>query len=98
MGQVALKLQQQIVNKRPAVWLHLTRRDIAKKGFKDFVEFESYASKEWPLVIDRGRDDQLRISSGALFTTDPSRAKQVVTMLIVGRDYEELAKVQVNQS
>lgn len=81
MGRVALALARRVRPGRGARWLHLTAADVRRAGFSDFAAFAAAVWERFPVVA--GGTPPL-IERGVLFTSDPTRARRLVTALVVG--------------
>ncbi|MBI2378281.1 MAG: DUF455 family protein [Deltaproteobacteria bacterium] len=92
MGHVALALERRVRPRSAAIWAHVTSSEVGREGHGSLADwFESIRARAEIELDTRGR-----IVSGALATTDPSRAKRVVTVLAVGADATEaLSKLQL---
>ena len=82
MGRVAWALEKHLAPGVEAMWLFLPVREILQQGFATVAEFADDLRKKQPLVRNRAG----RLQRGVVFTNDPARAQQVVTVLVVGAD------------
>lgn len=83
MGRVALAIETHVLPGVPARWHWIQRRDLPA----DAADFATYARRleaRHPVSQVRA-GEKLRISEGIVFTTDPERAREVLTVLIVGQ-------------
>ena len=86
MGRVALKLQQAVNSARTALWLVLSRREVAAAGFADLAECAAALEAAHPA---RMMPDGKQLSGGVIFTTDPAQARSFATVLLVGESLAE---------
>ena len=86
MGRVALKLQQAVNSARTALWVVLSRREVAAAGFADLAECAAVLEAAHPA---RMMPDGKQLSGGVLFTTDPAQARSFATVLLVGESLAE---------
>ena len=84
MGRVALEIARRVPAHRAALWLSLNRRDLkpAADGPVDFVAWARELAAAHPLRLKHDMIDE-----GALCTSDPARARDRMTVLIVARDF-----------
>lgn len=78
MGRVAWALEQHLAPGVEAVWAFLPVRTLNRQGFDDMQGFADDLQSRHPLVLSR---DGKRLVSGVVFTSDPARAQEVVTVL-----------------
>ena len=86
MGRVALKLQQVVNSARTALWLVISRREVAAAGFADLAECAAALETAHPARL---MPDGKQLSGGVLFTTDPAQARSFATVLLVGESLAE---------
>ena len=86
MGRVALKLQQMVNSARTALWLVISRREVAAAGFADLAECAAVLEAAHPAEL---MPDGKQLSEGVLFTTDPAQARSFATVLLVGESLDE---------
>ena len=79
MGRVALALQRRI--RGVGLWMQPTVRSLRAAGHADAAAWAEDLARRWPLVIDPGSG---LIDRGVLFTTDPTQARMVASVLLVG--------------
>jgi uncharacterized ferritin-like protein (DUF455 family) len=83
MGRVALAIEAHVLPGVPARWHWIQRRDLPADT-PDFAAFARRLEALHPVAQARAGDG-MRISEGLVFTTDPERAREVLTVLAVGR-------------
>ncbi len=86
MGRVALKLQQAVNSARTALWLVISRREVAAAGFAGLAECAAALEAAHPAEL---MPDGKQLSEGVLFTTDPAQARSFATVLLVGESLAE---------
>ena len=84
MGRVALHLANRVHPSRVAIWLILGGREIRAAGFPDIAAFATHLEDRHPPALSAGR-----LSRGALFTTDPFRARAFASLLLIGESRKE---------
>ena len=80
MGRVALELEHHLAPATSAIWCFIRLRDLASRGFSSAGEFAERMLAQHPLTRVRSGAGQ-NITSGVVFTTDPRRAQEVLTVL-----------------
>jgi hypothetical protein len=88
MGRVALEMERRVHPERTALWLTLSDREIRSAGFPDIGSFASHFEDRYPPIREK---EDARLSTGVLFTTDPSTARAFATVLLVGGSLEMCA-------
>lgn len=85
MGTVTSKIESRLVPRRVGQWLILSLSDIKKQGFNNFKEFARHMEQTYPIKTQNvGRP---QIDCGVLFTTDPDRAENFISVLeVIGTD------------
>jgi uncharacterized ferritin-like protein (DUF455 family) len=82
MGRVALELEKRLAPGVSGLWAFIPLRELRKKGYEDGEQFASEIRRKYPIQkVHAGAGS--RIQSGALFTNDPKRAREVLTVLTV---------------
>ncbi len=80
MGRVALALENHLLPGVNGIWAFLPIRELKTYNFKNAETFAEYLKSQYPLKrIQAGAS--LRIESGVVFTNDPSRAQEVLTVM-----------------
>ncbi|KAK3283809.1 hypothetical protein CYMTET_8527, partial [Cymbomonas tetramitiformis] len=85
MGRVALSLQSHL-RAAAAVWLIVSRREAELAGYDSITAWAGHIEHEWPLVMT---PDGKSLSAGAVFTNDPSMAKEFSTVVVAGETLDE---------
>jgi hypothetical protein len=85
LGRVALGLRPMVNSARTALWVVLSRREVAAAGFADIADCAAALEARYParLMPDGGQ-----LSEGVLFTTDPTQARSFATVLLVGESLD----------
>lgn len=86
MGRVALGLQQMVNSARTAIWLVLSRREVAAAGFADLTACAEQLQARHPARL---MPDGKQLSDGVLFTTDPTQARAFAAVLLVGESFDD---------
>ena len=73
MGRIALELEDHVYPGSQAVWMFLPTREVSA---------DALLEKHPPRLERTGT--KLRLADGVIFTTDPERAREVLTVLAVG--------------
>jgi len=89
MGRLVLEMSPRVCSDHTAVWLVLRVRDIETAGYAGPAEFAEGMGHRHPVEMTPG-DGQ--ISRGVLFTTDPTQAESVVTLMAVGESLAALER------
>ena len=77
LGRVAWALENQLAPGVEGIWLCLPVRTILGQGHATVAEFAQGLAQRHPVTLNAAR----RLTSGVVFTTDPARAREVVTVL-----------------
>jgi uncharacterized ferritin-like protein (DUF455 family) len=93
MGRVLLELSKHVVAGTLGVWIHLTLKELTQLGYASFSDFSDQAKNAGPLVLKKHSSSNVQIASGVLFTNDPKTARSTLTMLVVGAEYNDVARV-----
>jgi uncharacterized ferritin-like protein (DUF455 family) len=80
MGRVALALDRRMRRGRVGLWLQVSRRDVKRAGHSGFTAWQDALSASAPL---RTVGSPPLLDAGVLFTTDPTCAREHVTVLSV---------------
>ncbi len=80
MGRVALALRQRVNSARTALWLVVTQREAQAAGFDTLGKWAERFAAAWPARL---AEDGAQLSEGALFVTDPTRARTCAGLLLV---------------
>lgn len=81
MGRVALAIESRVLPGRPARWRFVSRRELP--AGQDFAAWATQMQARHPAhQVHSGGG--LRISEGIIATTDPERAREILTVLVVG--------------
>ena len=81
MGRVALAIESRVLPGTPARWVFVSRRDLP--AGQDFAAWAAQLEARHP-VRQQPSGGGMRISEGIVFSTDPERAREVLTVLSVG--------------
>jgi len=81
MGRVALELEKQLAPGVSALWAFLPLREIMKRGFENVESFARELERRHPIHKTTTHSGENRIQSGVVFTNDPLRAKEVLTVI-----------------
>jgi hypothetical protein len=81
MGRVALAIEAHVLPGTPARWLYVSKRALA--AGQGFVPFAEALEARHP-VSRKHAGGGMRICEGIVCTTDPTRAREVLTVLAVG--------------
>jgi len=94
LGRVALELEKKLKPGKTGFWALLPLREIRKQGYENAESFASDLSRKYPLQLTEVGGGEQRIESGLIFTNDPARAQEVLTVLAVlpAADLAELSK------
>lgn len=87
MGHVALALTRRVAPGSAGLWLQVSLAETQRAGFATFADLADHFADTAPPVIRTSPGAQL--AEGVCFTTDPSQAEVVVTLLVTGRDLED---------
>lgn len=80
MGQVALRLETHLAPGVQGIWMFLPVREVLKRGYSDAQDFAKTLTKKYPTrKVQAGGG--MRIENGVVFTNDPGRAREVLTVL-----------------
>ncbi len=79
MGRVALGLDRHVAAPVAALWLHLSRKQVAALGYQTFPDFVAAMQRAYPLERRQGL-----LVSGAVATVDPGCAQVMLPMLFAG--------------
>lgn len=79
MGRVALALEEKLAPGVPGAWLWLRPREIERREGCSVADWAKRIRERFPI-----RGASSKIGSGVIFTTDPGRARAVVTLLAAG--------------
>ncbi len=82
MGRVARALGRRVVPGRVGLWVQRSRQQARNAGFSDLAAWAEALRGRAPLTVVDGP----LVDAGALFTSDPSRARDVLTVLVVAED------------
>ena len=82
MGRVALELEKKLKPGMSGLWAFLPLREIKKLGYENAEDFASELVQNYPLKLVEVGGGEQRIESGAVFTNDPARAQEVLTVLV----------------
>ena len=85
MGHLALKLAPRVNASRTALWTILRVQDAVEAGFSSISDFSAHMERKHPC----GMTDDGLISSGILFTSDPTQARAYTSLLVVGHSLEQ---------
>jgi uncharacterized ferritin-like protein (DUF455 family) len=88
MGFVAQALEKHLAPRASALWLHLSQRDAKRLGHGSFSAMAQSFERTAPLQLRSARSET-KLERGVLFTTDPETSRQIVTLLVVGKDLED---------
>lgn len=91
MGHLAALLRRRVATGRAALWAWMRRADVEQAGYADFAQWWATVARESPVLEARG--GRRRITRGVVATTDPLRAREVVTVLVVGDTLEACAEL-----
>jgi uncharacterized ferritin-like protein (DUF455 family) len=83
MGRVALALEEKVLPGVPAAWVFILLREVANESCSA-AQLAHTLSERFPLKLHHGASGA-RILEGVLATQDPARAKEVLTLLFVGK-------------
>ncbi|MDP2317098.1 MAG: DUF455 family protein [Pseudomonadota bacterium] len=86
MGRVARAIGRRVRRDRVGLWTQVSRKDVRGAGFAGLAAWAAWLRERAPLVVS---GDAALIDNGALFTTDPTRAERIVTVLVVGGALDE---------
>ena len=93
MGRVALELEKKLIPGMSELWVFLPLREIKKQGYENAESFALEILQKYPLILVEVGGGEQRIESGVVFTNDPVRAQEVLTVLVVLPAFEpELEK------
>ncbi len=86
MGRVARAIGRRVRRDRVGLWTQVSKAEVRAAGFGGLRDWAAAVREHAPLRLDasRGAGDAPLIGDGALFTTDPSCAERIVTVLVVG--------------
>jgi hypothetical protein len=85
MGRVALELEKRILPGTPAAWIFVPMREISQTQTPTATSFLAELKTRYPLVLSQS-SGRPRIESGVIATQDPTRAQEVLTLLLVGSE------------
>lgn len=85
MGFISLRVRTLLAVNRCGIWALLSRNDVKRAGFSDFVEFFRWVDSELPVERFDGR-----VSHGSVWLSDPHQAEKFVALMLVGSDKVEL--------
>ena len=85
MGHLAWRLARHVNAARTAVWLILRCADVEAAGFASPQAFATQVRERHPLRLTPNGE---QISTGAIFTTDPSQAEMFLSLLVVDESLE----------
>jgi hypothetical protein len=88
MGRIALELEKRVSHGAPAFWRWIPLRELKELGLPETpVQAAACLKKEFPLKLSSNRaSKRARIQEGIVFTTDPTMAREVLTVLAVGTE------------
>lgn len=85
MGRVAIELEAYVMPGVPAAWMFLPLKGLKRRGLPESgSEAARVLSERHPPRMET-TGTRLRIAEGVVFTTDPERARKVLTALVVGK-------------
>jgi uncharacterized ferritin-like protein (DUF455 family) len=82
MGRVARAIERRVVPGRVGLWVQRSRQQARNAGFPDLAGWAEALRARAPLTLVQGP----LVASGALFTSDPANARDVLTVLVVAED------------
>ncbi|MEO7162981.1 MAG: hypothetical protein ABI041_08680, partial [Bdellovibrionia bacterium] len=82
MGRVALELEKKLKPGVSGLWAFLPLREIKKQGYENAEGFASALVQKYPLKLVEVGGGEQRIESGVVFTNDPARAQEVLTVFL----------------
>lgn len=86
MGRLALALDTRVHASANARWLHISTGEIERRGAGSFRDFAMRTSDLVPITRKNGC-----LTSGIVFTNDPTTAKAVLSVLFVGSEALQIA-------
>lgn len=89
LGRVARALGRRVARGQVGVWRVLGRHELRRAGHRDFAALAAALGARAPLVL-RGRPAV--VAEGALWTTDPERARRFAAVLVVGETFDAVVE------
>jgi len=86
MGRVALELESHVLPGTPAAWMFLPVKELEMRGLPSSLNEAARILSERHFHKFQISGGKLRLAEGIIFTTDPSRAREVITLLGVGTE------------
>lgn len=86
MGRVALAIENIVLPGTPAAWLFLPRSTLKERGLPASLSATAEFLSERHPYKRRSASGGERICEGVVFTSDPQVAREVLTVLVVGRE------------
>lgn len=83
MGRVARALERRVARGAVGLWVFLGRAELRRAGFAGFPALAARLAERAPV---RTRGTPPVVEAGALWTTDPSAARDLAALLVVGPD------------
>lgn len=97
MGRVAIEISKRIQTGAFAIWAHIRISDILQNNFPSLSGFVQLIEERFPIKLSNS--PKPLIKEGVLFTTDPSIATSILTVLIVGKnvlnDFTKLTNINI---
>ena len=84
MGRIALGIAARVRSGRTGIWFLLNRKDLEGAGYEDFESCARDLKRRFPLQLENNPAPFLM--SGALPTTDPSQAEDLLSVLLIAPD------------
>ena len=92
MGHIGLSLHQCCAKGSVGFWRLLSLRELARKGSESAADFAAAAVERHPLELEQSARGT-HWKRGVLFTNDPERATQVLSLAVVGTSPQDVRAV-----
>lgn len=83
MGRVALAIEERVLPGTQARWEFIPLRELPARGFASAAAFAQEMESRYPPQRVRAGGGE-RLAEGVVFTGDPEKAREVLTVLFVG--------------
>lgn len=94
MGRIALRLEEQLFPSFSGFWVHQSLQRLKKLGRSNWEEWLTDLKQKiaTEIILPPEPTGMIRLKSGVFPTTDPATAKSFFSVLLVGKEIEELKK------